>query len=383
MAAGLIWDIAFNKTQDTSTSVSNCKRSRFRRSNCKECIEICPENAITMNPLPTINSWCSDCGICEGICPTEVFHNELYTDQYILDQAKSILTIGPHSSEKKKLLIHCKQSEMQNKDSVCLTCLGRINVNIILGTAILGFDEIVMISGVCSLCRLKDGKKLLTNAITISEILLKSMGLVEFSIDLKEKEIKRKEDLSRREILSKISQKVKSKSSAFIYQGQKVIREKVRSALKDKYNGESFSNRNFLVELLKQKACVNDVIVKYKPEFPWGKIIIDEGKCSACGICISLCPMKAITKETINEDQILYFNSSLCTNCSLCNDACPESAIDFEEDINIADIFRDKYKVVAKIRQTSCIACGELITKKRDKLCHTCQKRGVWSVNFK
>ncbi len=50
--------------------------------------------------------------------------------------------------------------------------------------------------------------------------------------------------------------------------------------------------------------------------------IIDEDKCTACGICEDACPQDAIT-----VDDIARVNADLCTDCGICVDECPNEAI--------------------------------------------------------
>ena len=49
---------------------------------------------------------------------------------------------------------------------------------------------------------------------------------------------------------------------------------------------------------------------------------IDKEKCDACGSCVEVCPVEAITvkeKAEVNEDE--------CIDCGTCIDECPEGAI--------------------------------------------------------
>jgi ferredoxin len=385
VAAAFLLNVALNKAQNISVAPGFCERVRFRKSNCQKCLEICPQRAISLDPGPTINNDCNDCGLCQNVCPTEVFHNELYTDQYLLNQAIGFFSRDRQQTpaEKKILSINCHRAENQNKNSLPLPCLGRMTANIILGVAFSGVDGVVLIKGNCSQCRFQQGEKLLKNSIRASRILLQSVGLGRFGISIKEKAKKQKAMLTRREIFLKISNKVKSKTASFIHCKEKTIRKKLTGNPESK-NGKRLSpGRELLRQLLKQKMLETTMVVKYKPAFPWGKIKIEENNCSACGTCLAVCPTGAILKKTKNEQQFFYFNSSLCNNCSLCMAVCPENAVDFEENFALVDILEEQAIVVARIKLASCMICGETITTKRTKLCSTCQKRQVRPVHVK
>ena len=385
MATGFLLNMALNEVQNYRTYSAFCKRVRYRKSNCRRCLEICPENVISLDPGPTIKNGCTNCSLCQNACPTEVFQPELYTDPYLLNQAKIFLGSDRHQrpGEKKKLFAHCQRAQKQDANSLLLPCLGRITPNIIVGAALLGFDEVALTRGICSQCRLHAGQKLLLNSITTSRVLLKSAGLGRFKINIEQSEKKKEVPLSRREIFSKISSRAKHKAASFAYYKEKAIREKLAGNREDKAHKRPSPAGQLLRKLLEQKRLENDIVVKHNPAFPWANIKIEEKKCSACGLCAALCPTGAISKKMEHDKQLLFFNSSLCTNCSLCQAACPQNAIHFEENFSLAEILEDEPVVVARINLTPCLICGEMITAGKNKLCSTCRKRQVWPMVVK
>ena len=382
MAAGFMLNVVLNEAHNICVIPGFCQRVRFRKSNCQRCLEICPENAISLNPGPTINNGCTDCGLCLNACPTEVFRHEFHTDRYLLNQARARLAKDRHQpqAENKRLFIHCHRAEKQNDNSLGLQCLGRITANILLGAALAGFDEAVLTKGICSQCRFQQGEKLLTNSMAVSRVLVEGMGLGKFAISIKQKEKSKEAPLGRREIFSIISAKVKNKTASFLYHREKAMREKLTQSSEDKSGRRLLPQRELLRKLLEQNRPENTMVVKYNPKFPWGKIKIEPNKCSACGTCAALCPTGAISKKMKDDTQLLYFNSSLCTNCSLCRAACPEHAIDFEADFALADIIADEATVVAAIQLSTCIICGEIITAQKNNICPTCRKRQTWPM---
>jgi ferredoxin len=219
--------------------------------------------------------------------------------------------------------------------------------------------------------------------MAVSRVLLESTGLDRFGISIKEKEKNKETPLGRREIFSIISAKVKDKAASFLYHREKAIREKLAPSPENKTGKRLLPQRESLRKLLKQNRPENTMVVKYNPKFPWGKIKIEQNKCSACGTCAALCPLGAISKKIKDDYQLLYFNSSLCTNCSLCRAACPENAIGFEDDFDLADIIAEEATVVAAIQLNTCVICGELITAQKNDICPTCRKRQTWPMYVK
>lgn len=379
MSTGYLLNIALNQGQNISASPRFCKRARFRKSTCQRCLKICPENAVTLNPGPTINNSCTACGLCQNACPTEVFQNELYTDQYVLNQATTFLDKDHTLREKKRLFIHCHKAENQVNNALLTPCLGSITENVILGALFSGFDKVILKIGICSQCSFKEGEALLWRTITISKLLMENTGLSASSLSVEEKEKKKDEVLNRRELFSKFSHQVKNKTASFLQNREKTIRENVQRTLQGKSASEDStrpsSRRELLRKLLKQTGWEHVIALPYKPEFPWGEIRIDEKTCSACGTCCALCPTGAIRKKSDNGYQIFFFNNALCTNCALCIEACPEQAIYFDTDVAVTDIVEDKAKDIARVSLDACMLCGETIKAGNDTLCHTCHKR--------
>lgn len=60
------------------------------------------------------------------------------------------------------------------------------------------------------------------------------------------------------------------------------------------------------------------------PKIHFPKVLTE--KCTACGICIDVCPNGAIAMENGKA----FVNNVLCRSCNVCIKACPENAIFLE-----------------------------------------------------
>ncbi len=377
MSVGIILNEVLNEGHKTTVSSSLCKRVLYRKSNCNLCVDVCPQNVVSLNPGPTIKDGCTDCGLCQVVCPTEVFQNKISSDSTILNKVVAVYEnyTNRYSGNRKHLFFHCHRAEKQDKESVFLHCLGRITTNIILGTAFTGFDKSILTKGDCSQCQYQQGEKLMEETIGISHVLLESEGFTEFGVEVEENEKCRTGDLSRRDLFSRLAEKIKVSTASIVHSTESTIREKLNSGISVDVKKSSSTQMELLRMLLRQSGHDGTGVIKYNPKLPVGKIKVDEGACTACGACVSLCPTGAISKTTENEYFTLSVNVSHCNNCTLCKDACPQNAIDFESDIAVSDILEEKNEVIAKIKMSFCTMCGENVTNENSTLCPVCRKR--------
>ncbi len=88
------------------------------------------------------------------------------------------------------------------------------------------------------------------------------------------------------------------------------------------------------------------------------KPVVDRSTCNGCGICLRICPSRAVTMS----DEGASINPYLCTGCGACVPECPERAIDFKNStesqvlaqINgvLADKGKEEIRVVAFVEKT-------------------------------
>jgi ferredoxin len=58
-------------------------------------------------------------------------------------------------------------------------------------------------------------------------------------------------------------------------------------------------------------------------EFSFMAAVVDAEKCSACGECVSSCPLDAITMQ----ETVAHVDPETCGDCGACVDVCPTQAI--------------------------------------------------------
>jgi len=377
MTLGILLDAVLDDTQHVSVTAELCKRVRFRRSACQNCVDVCPDNAITLSPGPSINNNCSNCGFCQNACPTEVFRNDVNRDQILLKQVESLLRKDHKSGNDKGVFIHCSQAKKQNRNSLAIHCLGNLSENFFLGVALSGLAEMNLAKGHCSQCHLKNGEALLSNSMTTYQETAENIGLKKLALNLNEGQKDSIEDapLSRRELFSKIAHRETVGATPVLSERADV--EIANTPLEMTGGTRASPRREILRNLIKQNGRGNTGFKLNQQVLPWKKMIVDEANCVACAICVNVCPTGALTKILENNHLIRHLDSGLCTNCYLCQEACPERVISFEEAYTATDLIKEQTYIVARIDMTSCAICGETIPARCGEVCTTCEKRQI------
>lgn len=371
-----LWSAIRRSTPGTTADPSLCKRVRFRPSGCQECRKVCPENAISLSPGPTIGEGCLDCGLCQTACPTEVFEDRLNSDRRLLREAASLLGNGTASlSSRHRLVISCERAQRPEEPGLRVPCLGRLGENVLLGVAVAGFGEVVLRKGICSECRWKRGESLLGRSLDRASLLLNRPGFGQVRVTVEERAKRGDAHWRRRAFFSRLAGGVKASATRVASSGENRTRDDTPGDNGSQSMARGLRGRRLLRALLGETQCEDAREVPYDRSLPWARVRVDETACSGCRICVSVCPTEALGEVAGDDWYSLSFDASACTNCSLCEEACVEKAIEFEEQVALADLFDTEARSLAKVRVSSCPVCGETVPASADTVCMTCAKR--------
>lgn len=117
-----------------------------------------------------------------------------------------------------------------------------------------------------------------------------------------------------------------------------ILKDKIIEGLKDfilpagAVSKERFANKCYNCNLCVQN-CPNKILVKADNEIPVVHIDYSKGFCKFdCAKCGEVCPSGAIKRLSIEEKQntriaMAMINEDKCSKCGLCIDACPKGAI--------------------------------------------------------
>ena len=76
----------------------------------------------------------------------------------------------------------------------------------------------------------------------------------------------------------------------------------------------------------RQRRKIEELCV-YNRDYSTGGIVIDEDKCTGCGMCAAICPGSAILFTEDKTPELKPGIEGLCMSCGDCSAICPADAI--------------------------------------------------------
>lgn len=89
---------------------------------------------------------------------------------------------------------------------------------------------------------------------------------------------------------------------------------------------------------------------------PYGRIVVDQDKCTLCLSCVGACPTGAILDNP--DKPQLRFQENACVQCGICRNTCPESAISLEPRLDFTPAALSQV-VLYEEEPFNCVRCGK------------------------
>lgn len=322
-----------------SVKAKKCIDSLQGRKKCGKCIQICKENAISFNKDIEIDKdRCSNCNICVSICPSGCIapNYELIEKQYNA------------FSQNENVSISCNKSS--SNTTLKVQCLASLPWEALAYGAITG--KVSLDLRLCSDCENAD---LYSEVISILNKLEMFLGEVDYKEKInfiKEDEVIKEVEYSRRDLLKLIG-----------HQSKRFANFAVPTEIDGNKNARIY--KSMLIKKIQDSEEKMDI------RYGWQTVKVNKD-CWACGVCEKVCPQSAIkidrSKDGIAEFRHYYMK---CTHCGICEAVCNKKAIELTINKNG---LKDKF-ISYDVLSRTCSVCGDPIRDNGEDKCIVCMRK--------
>jgi ferredoxin len=283
---------------------SRCLRRRFKKNDCRHCLQACPAQAIAIDDREIIidADRCSECLLCAAACPTEA----------IAPKANDFLRLLDDIADLPQPVVSCRRKEKLAGHST-FSCAGFYSHEHLLALALLLPVAVQLNLTACMGCSSQGMLPTLKRRHRqLEEMVPSYRGRVLLIEDAKELRFSPR-NIGRRELFAFWGRSAKQETARFL---QHLEPEDVAGSFAEK----SLPRRRRLLNIICQTRP--ESVAQLRPFFFHS--LRTEATCNRCQACASICPTGALKR---GEARTLLFQPSLCSACGLCVEFCPRSAL--------------------------------------------------------
>lgn len=363
-----------SRLQSTHVAVTpqRCLAVRNRNTSCHRCADACTSGCISVgeNELHVDAQRCIGCGTCATACPTEALAARKPDDRDLARRAAATMRVTGGVA-----VITCEPAWERaksrcNPDAVTtVPCLGRADESLITVLVGAGAREVRLVCGECDTCEHATGAAMAQRVCASANAILATWGTGARAL-LSPKfpracrlQGKATYDADRRTFLRGAAEGARDAAhDATEYaiectftraeDGAGMAGQLCHVGSDGALPRHVPLRRALLLEVLAERAQPADEMIHTRL---FGHAVVDEDRCTGCGMCAVFCPTGALTRKDDDGTVRLVHAPGLCLQCRTCEALCPAGALLLSEEVfavdvtagtvdshRIADIHRDK-----------------------------------------
>lgn len=355
-----------------------CSRFRTPKSACSRCSDSCPVGAIHVSGKGAeIGGGCTDCGVCISACPNGVFVINGRDDKKMAAEIVSRV----RDQELRVFRISCEYGG--GTSDLVVPCLGRLTEALLLEPLRAGASRIEILQPPCKECPSRKAAphtdRVLQQAYYICGML--GIGAIRISLVRLEYEGRRiakrtNEDsetksFSRREFFGSLRTKALEVAAASIPEiEQKNAGDKELSFKEAIQIKPVNTKRSMLLESIREMAAKHEGQDSRRADEHPAPCAVEvpsedcitaglevDPKCTACGVCATLCPTGALAQDWSGENYSLKLRPDICTNCHVCTEACMNEAIRIKDVTSLECLLEEADVTLFVATKRRCAVC--------------------------
>lgn len=298
-----------------------CLRSRLRGFSCRKCVEICAHQALTDTSGEIIydQNKCTGCGSCVAVCSNGSFSFEGLDIQ---KEVERTLTLP-------NLIVSCRKCDYIADNEVRIPCVGIVTEELLVSLGLKRQHALIFNLTECATCHNHLSAKMFWGKLQHVQKnighLFRAQILACRSVD----DLPKPKQPDRRGFLLNLGG-----NAADIVRNQF---ETVGTQTQRPEKSRRIPTRvQVLVKLLQDQELYREEL--FECCLPALKV---SDECNLCPRCTGMCPTGALKVRREKNGKSLFFDRHLCSACGLCVEFCKVRAISMNEAIIRLDMVKD------------------------------------------
>lgn len=314
-----------------------CVHTHIRQASCQRCVEVCPHDAIEVsNTGPTIDqNSCDVCSLCAAAC-----------SEGVLQSGTEVLSL-PWQDKRIALFIcdRVLKTSPKAREAGYVTCKHALSLRSLFTLAASNHSRILGCTDDCQKCGRQSFARFENRLEQVNSFLRSRNKPTVTYHSINPAQFKAitqaHENESGRVARSKRKWFGLGKIDAY---GKSTPGDSTKATLAP---GQFFS-----------RADSENPTLPFVPQ-------IDLSSCTACGICVQLCPHEALDMARLEDRTAYQISAENCTNCGICIDVCEAGAIEIRANTSVS-------QTLIELETHECSACGHPFRTLKDQSQETC-----------